>query len=131
VKGMPLSSEKSHWNTGPFLDEIMMLFPNSDNLGCIKLSIFTIALLKDTGYYADVNSNFVYPIYWGQRKSELLPNYPIRNKKFDMYKKADSLDCTLSGEIFEKDYFEFKNNVNYLTQPISCSRYFHYHNDRE
>ena len=32
------------------------------------LSIFIIALLKDTGFYADVNENLSEPIFWGKNK---------------------------------------------------------------
>jgi hypothetical protein len=30
-----------------------------------SFSIFTVSLLKDTGFYADVNENFAANIYWG------------------------------------------------------------------
>jgi len=34
----------------------------------LKISVFTIALLKDTGFYADVNENIAFPITWGKSK---------------------------------------------------------------
>jgi len=34
----------------------------------IQLSVFTIALLKDTGFYEDVNENLSFPITWGKSK---------------------------------------------------------------
>ena len=33
-----------------------------------NLTFFTIALLKDTGFYDDVNENLTDPIYWGKNK---------------------------------------------------------------
>ena len=32
------------------------------------LSVFTIALLKDTGFYAEVNEGMADNIYWGKNK---------------------------------------------------------------
>ena len=75
VIGIPPSAGGAHWSKGIFLDEIMMRYP-MDKLGVIKLSIFTIALLKDTKYYEDVNENLAYPMVWGERAGKYLPNYP-------------------------------------------------------
>ena len=33
-----------------------------------NLTFFTVALLKDTGYWGDVNENLADPIYWGKGK---------------------------------------------------------------
>jgi proprotein convertase subtilisin/kexin type 5 len=33
-----------------------------------SLSIFTIALLKDTGFYSEVNENYSNPIFWGKNR---------------------------------------------------------------
>ncbi len=33
-----------------------------------QLSVFTIALLKDTGFFAEVNDNMTDSIYWGKEK---------------------------------------------------------------
>ncbi len=33
-----------------------------------NLTIFTVALLKDTGFWDDVNENLTDPIYWGKNK---------------------------------------------------------------
>jgi len=38
------------------------------------LTFFTVALLKDTGYWGDVNENLTDPIYWGKGKG---CNFPI------------------------------------------------------
>jgi len=113
---MPLSPGEAHWSKGTFLDEVMMRYP-MDHLGAIKLSIFTIALLKDTKYYEDVNENFVYPMHWGKRTGEFLPNYPIIIKGLDFYNKIDSLSCTPSGHISEKQFLKFKDNNTNITRP--------------
>lgn len=34
----------------------------------IKLSVFTISLLKDSGYFEDVNENLSFSITWGKSK---------------------------------------------------------------
>jgi len=39
-----------------------------------NLTFFTVALLKDTGYWGDVNENLTDPIYWGKGKG---CNFPI------------------------------------------------------
>lgn len=33
-----------------------------------NLTVLTVALLKDTGYWDDVNENLTDPIYWGKGK---------------------------------------------------------------
>ncbi len=54
----------------------------------LSFSIFTIALLKDTGYYTDVNSNFSDDIYWGKNKGcDFLVNLCNSNTKFPEFAK--------------------------------------------
>lgn len=38
-----------------------------------SLSFFTVALLKDTGFWADVNENLANSIYWGKGKGCSFP----------------------------------------------------------
>ncbi|EGR34496.1 leishmanolysin family protein, putative, partial [Ichthyophthirius multifiliis] len=59
------SSMGSHWERTVIYNEIMTgtkVFTNS------VLSIFTIALLKDTGFYPEVNENMADNIFWGKGK---------------------------------------------------------------
>lgn len=43
--------------------------------GDAVLSVFTVALLKDTGFYAEVNENMADNIFWGKGKGcEFLNN---------------------------------------------------------
>ncbi len=32
------------------------------------MTVFTLSLLKDTGYYTDVNMNYAEQIFWGKGK---------------------------------------------------------------
>ncbi|EGR33968.1 leishmanolysin family protein, putative [Ichthyophthirius multifiliis] len=69
LEGMQLENQGgqgsvgSHWERTILLNEIMTAesIPTQ-----APLSIFTIALLKDTGFYQDVNENFSSKIKWGK-----------------------------------------------------------------
>lgn len=43
-------------------------------------SIFSAALLKDTGFYADVNENLVTPLFWGKGKGCDFVNNKCKSK---------------------------------------------------
>lgn len=72
--------------------------PFIDHFGIINLSIFTIALLKDTGYYQSINENFVSPTFLGDKISDLKLKYPFQKKFFNL-NIADSLTCTPYGYV--------------------------------
>lgn len=61
----------SHWERTIIESEVMTssaIFEGSN------LTYFTAALLKDTGYWDDVNENLTDPIYWGKNKG---CNFPV------------------------------------------------------
>ncbi|KAL4438374.1 hypothetical protein ABPG74_009413 [Tetrahymena malaccensis] len=55
----------SHWERDLLGNEFMT---GSIVYGVYSVSKFTAALLLDTGYYAEINSNLLMPIYWGKNK---------------------------------------------------------------
>ncbi|KAL4438375.1 hypothetical protein ABPG74_009414 [Tetrahymena malaccensis] len=55
----------SHWERDLLGNEFMT---GSIVYGIYSVSKFTAALLLDTGYYAEINSNLLMPIYWGKNK---------------------------------------------------------------
>ena len=79
---MPLQG--FHWNMHLMLHEIIT--PFNDPAGTIKLSILTIAVLKDTQFYTDVNENLAYPFSWGKGKGNKFLTYPISIKRLDFKK---------------------------------------------
>ncbi|EAR93808.2 leishmanolysin family protein (macronuclear) [Tetrahymena thermophila SB210] len=58
-------SKNYHWERTIIRNELMTASAMLDNT---KLSVFTVALLKDTGYWDEVNENLSEPIYWGKDK---------------------------------------------------------------
>lgn len=56
-------SAGSHWETTAILDEMMN--PASSATNSI-MSIFTIALLRDTGFFASVNASMEEPSFYGK-----------------------------------------------------------------
>ncbi|EAR86011.2 leishmanolysin family protein (macronuclear) [Tetrahymena thermophila SB210] len=85
----------SHWERDLLSNEFMTA---SIVQRIYSISEFTAALLLDTGYYAEINSNFLNPIYWG------------KNKGCDFFNNS----CNTA-----KDLHEFPNN----TQE-SCDFYY-------
>ncbi|KAL4497778.1 hypothetical protein ABPG72_000533 [Tetrahymena utriculariae] len=71
LKGMQLENQggqgsvNSHWERTIIRSEIMTASALTEGL---NLTFFTVALLKDTGYWDDVNENVTDPIYWGRGK---------------------------------------------------------------
>lgn len=55
----------SHWERTIIQNEVMTASITFE--GNI-LTIFTVSLLKDTGFWNDVNENFTNQIYWGRNK---------------------------------------------------------------
>lgn len=55
----------SHWERDLLGNEFMTA---SINYGTYTISEFTAALLLDSGYYAEINSNLLMPVYWGKNK---------------------------------------------------------------
>ncbi|KAL4486495.1 hypothetical protein ABPG72_018449 [Tetrahymena utriculariae] len=55
----------SHWERDLLGNEFMTV---SAVYGYYTISTFTAALLLDTGYYAQINTNLLMPIYWGKNK---------------------------------------------------------------
>lgn len=53
----------SHWEKIAIYNEMMTATAVT---GDAVLSVFTIALLKDTGFYPEVNENMADNIYWGK-----------------------------------------------------------------
>ncbi|EGR31674.1 leishmanolysin family protein, putative, partial [Ichthyophthirius multifiliis] len=71
AEGMQLENQgnsgtiSSHWEKTVIFNEIMV---GSEVVSNSVLSIFTIALLKDTGFYPEVNENMADNIFWGKGK---------------------------------------------------------------
>ncbi|EAR86150.2 leishmanolysin family protein (macronuclear) [Tetrahymena thermophila SB210] len=90
----------SHWEKDLIRNEYMTA---SQVQGSV-ISEFTAALLRDTGFYASINSNLLSPIYWGKYKGcdffynvcnstttsypEFQPSNSINQQKCDFYNMA-------------------------------------------
>ena len=75
----------------------------------LNLSIFTVALLKDTGYWDDVNENLTDSLYWGKSKGCEFPLKACQSEKnFEEFSKKDTNGCTFWNDGYGKseiDYF--------------------------
>ncbi|KAL4438372.1 hypothetical protein ABPG74_009411 [Tetrahymena malaccensis] len=88
----------SHWERDLLANEFMTA---SIVYRVYTISEFTAALLLDTGYYAEINSNLLMPIYWGKNKGcdffhktckagKEFPEFPDNNveESCDFYSEA-------------------------------------------
>ncbi|KAL4486499.1 hypothetical protein ABPG72_018453 [Tetrahymena utriculariae] len=86
----------SHWERDLLSNELMTA---SFVYKAFAISEFTAALLLDTGFYAEINSNFLMPIYWGKNKGcdffnktckmgKELPEFPDNEESCDFYSEG-------------------------------------------
>ncbi|KAL4438373.1 hypothetical protein ABPG74_009412 [Tetrahymena malaccensis] len=86
----------SHWEKDLLANEFMTA---SIVNRVFSISEFTAALLLDTGYYAEINTNFLMPIYWGKNKGcdffhntckfgNDLPEFPDVEESCDFYSEG-------------------------------------------
>ncbi|EGR27298.1 leishmanolysin family protein, putative [Ichthyophthirius multifiliis] len=102
VEGMQLENEgslgtiSSHWEKTVIFNEMMV----GDDVSDSVLSIFTIALLKDTGFYTEVNENMADNIFWGKGKGcDFLENACQSTIEYPEYpKQNDQFQCTFEYE---------------------------------
>ena len=59
------------------------------------LSVMTVALLKDTGYWDDVNENMANPWYWGKNKGWEFVEGACTPKFAPEVLPKDTMDCTV------------------------------------
>lgn len=52
-----------HWERSILMNELMT---GSQIPGSGVLSIFSVSLLRDTGFWGEIDENFVGDIYWGR-----------------------------------------------------------------
>ncbi|EGR32455.1 leishmanolysin family protein, putative [Ichthyophthirius multifiliis] len=105
LKGMQLQNDEniinstgSHWEKTILFDELMVAYSSGKES---QLSVFTIALLRDTGYYAEVNESMANDIQWG------------RNKGCDFFLKACYSDTFYPEFVYQKSFSNqctFQNN---------------------
>ncbi|EGR31372.1 leishmanolysin family protein, putative [Ichthyophthirius multifiliis] len=99
MKGMQLEntegtgSYSSHWEKTIILNEIMQ---SETVITDASLSVLTASLLKDTGFYADINENFVSNIYWGRNRGCDFINNACRgiNKYIEFVDSSVIKSCT-------------------------------------
>ncbi|EGR32543.1 leishmanolysin family protein, putative [Ichthyophthirius multifiliis] len=106
-----------HFEKTVIYNEMMTSDESSDSV----LSIFTIALLKDTGFYPEVNENMADNIFWGKGKGcDFLENACQSTVQYPEYSKQKSqTQCT-----FEYDGIGIVNSQFYtdncgVVQPYS------------
>ncbi|EGR27371.1 leishmanolysin family protein, putative [Ichthyophthirius multifiliis] len=89
----------SHWKRTLIYNELMT---ESSILVKSSISIFTIALLKDTGFYAEVNGNMAGQIFWGKGKGcEFLENVCQSKTEYPEFpQKVDDFQCSFEYEGF-------------------------------
>jgi hypothetical protein len=60
-----------------------------------SLSIFTVSLLRDTGFYAEVNENFSSNIFWGKNKGcDFINNGCKGIYKYPEFTDVSNKSCT-------------------------------------
>ena len=90
----------SHWERTILLDEIMTGEAVATDA---QLSIFTIALLKDTGFFAEVNENMADNINWGKNKGCDFYYYSCQSKTSlyaEFAQNEESLGCSFESDGF-------------------------------
>ncbi|EAR86012.1 leishmanolysin family protein (macronuclear) [Tetrahymena thermophila SB210] len=98
----------SHWERDLLGNEFMT---GSIVYGVYTISKFTAALLLDTGYYAEINSNLLMPIYWGKNKGCDFFNKTCNTGKYfpefpdDSVKESCDFFSLGIGGLHNYDYF--------------------------
>ncbi|EAR96684.3 leishmanolysin family protein (macronuclear) [Tetrahymena thermophila SB210] len=65
----------------------------------LNLTFFTIALLKDTGYWDDVNENLTDPIYWGRGKGcDFFEKACQSTTQYEEFATPDQSACSFWGD---------------------------------
>ncbi|KAL4453892.1 hypothetical protein ABPG74_003775 [Tetrahymena malaccensis] len=102
LKGMQLENQggsgsvNSHWERTIIRSEIMT--PSALTEG-LNLTFFTVALLKDTGYWDDVNENLTDPIYWGRGKGcDFFENACQSTTQFEEFATPGQQGCSFWGD---------------------------------
>ncbi|KAL4438376.1 hypothetical protein ABPG74_009415 [Tetrahymena malaccensis] len=112
-------SQGSHWERDLLGNEFMTA---SIVYGTYTISKFTAALLLDTGFYAEVNSNLLMPIYWGKNKGCDFFNKSCNTGKYFPEFPGDNIEESC-------DFFSFgigsNQNYDYFSQ---CKTVSVYHN---
>ncbi|EGR33806.1 leishmanolysin family protein, putative [Ichthyophthirius multifiliis] len=89
----------SHWKRTFVYNELMT---GSELNVKSTLSMFTIALLKDTGFYSEVNENMAGQLFWGKGKGcDFLENVCQSKTKYPEFpQKVDDFQCSFEYEGF-------------------------------
>ncbi|KAL4453893.1 hypothetical protein ABPG74_003776 [Tetrahymena malaccensis] len=102
LKGMQLENQggsgsvNSHWERTIIRSEIMTASALTEGL---NLTFFTIALLKDTGYWDDVNENVTDPIYWGRGKGcDFFEKACSSSTQYEEFATPGQLACSFWGD---------------------------------
>ncbi|KAL4471907.1 hypothetical protein ABPG73_001157 [Tetrahymena malaccensis] len=99
-------SKNYHWERTIIRNELMTASALSDS---VKLSIFTVALLKDTGYWDDVNENLSDSIYWGKDKGcDFFQNAcQSTTQKYEEFAIDSTQDCSFGYDGLGNDKVDF------------------------
>ncbi|EGR28964.1 leishmanolysin family protein, putative [Ichthyophthirius multifiliis] len=102
MEGMQLENEGgsgslgSHWEQLLVQNEMMM---SSDVITDAQLSVHTIALLKDTGYFAEVNENMADNLYWGKGKGcSFVMEGCYSKQKFNEFPSERKIQCSFEND---------------------------------
>ncbi|EAR96681.1 leishmanolysin family protein (macronuclear) [Tetrahymena thermophila SB210] len=89
-------SQNSHWERTIIRSELMTPSALVEDL---NLTVFTVAVLKDTGYWDDVNENLSDPIYWGRNKGcDFFQNACQSSTQYEEFATANQKGCSFWGD---------------------------------
>ncbi|EGR26877.1 leishmanolysin family protein, putative [Ichthyophthirius multifiliis] len=126
AEGMQLENQDTtgfysyHWENTVIHNEIM----TGNEVSNSVLSVFTIALLKDTGFYPEVNENMANNILWGKGKGcDFLENacqstieYPEYSKQIDIEQCTFEYDGIGSSQMINQG-----DDCNIICHQYKCS----------
>ncbi|EGR30430.1 leishmanolysin family protein, putative [Ichthyophthirius multifiliis] len=122
MEGMQLENEGgsgslgSHWEQLIVQNEMMMA---SRAITDAQLSVLTIALLRDTGYYTEVNENMADNLYWGKGKGcQFVILGCHSGLKFHEFPQQMKIQCS-----FENDGYGFPETTPFLDKCLMKSIY--------
>ncbi|EAR97451.2 leishmanolysin family protein (macronuclear) [Tetrahymena thermophila SB210] len=129
LQGMQLENQggsgslNSHWERTIIRSEIMTASALTEGL---NLTFFTVALLKDTGYWDDVNENLTDPIYWGRGKGcDFFQNACKSSTQYEEFVASGQLACSFWGDGqgigSNSDPFDDTCNVVQIYSNFLCS----------
>ncbi|EGR28963.1 leishmanolysin family protein, putative, partial [Ichthyophthirius multifiliis] len=122
MEGMQLENEGGAGSLDSHLEQILVqneMMMSSDVITDAQLSVHTIALLRDTGYFTEVNESMADNLYWGKGKGcQFVMEGCYTKQKFNEFPSEHKIQCS-----FENDGYGEPTTTPFLDNCMMKSVY--------